>query len=236
MNLDEAYILCLNMLKPWGRVSKEDFEDCWNGMQSSKKRNLELQFLPTLWYGIDFHNPKYYRTYSAEHRNTQCSTEGWKQDLLYQLARCGNDPKNVCRNLHRLMRRWGATFPVDLSVAPVTVALRRPFYQTQEVWWPCLRMSAWVRALWDSAPKMLLAGHSVEDTLGWQSTFADFWSKYKSFNGMHPLYDDGYDARFVVPYFLHGDEGRGQCRRQFMVESFQPCISWKGPNVTNESG
>ena len=161
---------------------------------------------------------------------------GWKQDLLQKLQRAGNDKKNVCRNLHSLLRRNGGFFPVDIDVAPAPIATRRPCYQISQVWWPVLKMSSWVRALLNKAPQMILAGHRVEDTLGWQSTFASFWTRYKSVNGSHSIFSDGYDQRFVVPYFLHGDEGRGQCRRPFMVESFQPCISWKGSNVTNESG
>lgn len=109
-------------------------------------------------------------------------------------------------------------------------------YRTQQVWWPVLRMSSWVQALCQEAPGMILAGHRLEDTVGWQSTFSDFWMKYKSFCPSHPIFTSSYDLRLVVPYYFHGDEGRGQCRRQFMVESFQPCISWKGSAFTNESG
>ena len=40
----------------------------------------------------------------------------------------------------------------------------------------------------------------------------------------------------AIPYFIHGDEGRGYCRRPFMVESWQPVISYKGLDKINESG
>ena len=162
--------------------------------------------------------------YRMETRSTSKATTCWEWQ------------KNVCRNLHTLLRRNGGVFPVEIDVAPATIARRRPFYHTSQVRWPVLKMSSWVKALLNKAPQMILAGHRVEDTSGWQSTFSSFWTRYKSVNGSHDIFSDGYDQRFVVPYFLHGDEGRGQCRRPFMVESFQPCISWKGSDVTNESG
>lgn len=162
--------------------------------------------------------------------------KSWKQDLLKMISKTGNSKRNVCRNLHSLLRRNKALFPVDVDVAPVTVAVRRPVYRTEAVWWPVLPMSAWVKALWNEAPSMLLGGHSNEDVAGWQSILSNFWKQYRSFNDKHPIYADGHDQRFCIPFFLHGDEGRGQCRRPFMVESWQPCISFKGTDFTNESG
>ena len=68
------------------------------------------------------------------------------------ISKTGNSKQNVCRNLHSLLRRNKALFPVDIDVAPVTVAVRRPVYRTEAVWWPVLPMSAWVKALWSEAP------------------------------------------------------------------------------------
>ena len=97
-------------------------------------------------------------------------------------------------------------------------------------------MSAWVRSLIEHSPKMLLAGHDLADASGWQQAFQRFWQLYRHTNGEHCLFQDQYDTRFCIPYFLHGDEGRGYCRRPFMVESWQPCIGPKGLSFTNESG
>ena len=127
-------------------------------------------------------------------------------------------------------------FPVDIDLAPVTVAMRKPYYQIREIWWPMLPMSSWVKALWNEAPQMILGGHRREDIAGWRTELANFWNQYRKCNGNHQLFCDNYDTSLVVPFFLHGDEGRGACRRQFMVESFQPVLSWKGVGSTNESG
>jgi len=97
-------------------------------------------------------------------------------------------------------------------------------------------MASWVRALLDQSPGMLLAGHCLRDVTKWQAVFSRFWDLYRHVNPNHCIYADGLDARNCIPYFMHGDEGRGYCRRPFMVESFQPVISQKGLEYTNESG
>ena len=110
-------------------------------------------------------------------------------------------------------------FPVKLDCAPVTIAVRKPRYKTVEVWWPVLRLSCWAAALLKEVPRVLLGGHSLEDTFGWQSTFQTFWQKYQRINPKHRIYADKLDWKLCVPYFIHGDEGRGLCRRQFLVTS-----------------
>ena len=84
---------------------------------------------------------------------------------------------------------------------------------------------------------MILGGHTFQDRQGWEELFSTFWSKYEQVNSDHPVYLDFDEAtrRRCIPYFLHGDEGRGQCRRPFMIESFQPCVSHRGLEFTNES-
>ena len=84
---------------------------------------------------------------------------------------------------------------------------------------------------------MILAGHSLEDRHAWENVFSTFWEKYEQVNPSHPLYVD-FEATArgrCIPYFLHGDEGRGQRRVPLMIESFQPCISHRGLSFTNES-
>ena len=152
------------------------------------------------------------------------------------ISKTGNSKRNACRNLHRLLRRNKGLFPVDVDVAPITVAVRKPVYRTEQVWWPMVPLTSWVKALWEQAPTMLLGGHSSEDVNGWQLTMLQFWRRFKSFHESHPIFADGHDLKYAIPYMLHGDEGRGQSRRSFMVEAWQPCISHKGINFTNESG
>ena len=161
---------------------------------------------------------------------------GRKTDLLCKLSRAGQSKANACRNLHRLINRNNVLFPVPIDCGLVRVALRKPEYRTEQVYWPFLRMKDWIRCLLRESPKMLLAGYDLADAPGWTGVFSTFWSKYRLTNPSHCIFSDNLDTRYAIPYFLHGDEGRGYCRRPFMVESFQPVISHKGLDHINESG
>ena len=164
---------------------------------------------------------------------------GKRHDLLHRISRAGKGQKaggNFCRNLHQIITRAHAQFPVAISKVRITVAFRKPVLRTEEVDWPVLHMSSWVRTLLDHVPELLLAGHQREQVSEWRKTFASFWRTYQSIDGEHDIYTSGFDLSCCCPYFLHGDEGQGLSRRSFLVESFQPTISWKGDGFTNESG
>ena len=156
-------------------------------------------------------------------------------DLLFKIARSGHSERNACRNLHRLINRNGLLYPVPISAKLITVARRKPTYSVEQLWWPILKMSDWVKVLLARTPKILLAGHDLKD-FGWKNTLRQFWLDYEEVNGSHIVYQSGFPPEFNIPYFLHGDEGRTHRSRSFMVESFQPVISHKGPMKTNESG
>lgn len=85
---------------------------------------------------------------------------------------------------------------------------------------------------------MLLAGHELSDFVGWQQVFTTFWDSYRMVNPNHVIFQElgDFPIACAIPYFIHGDEGRGYCRRPFMVESWQPVISYKGLDKINESG
>ena len=165
--------------------------------------------------------------------NPTCSSWG-KFDLLWKLSRAGLDKRNACRNLHRLIDRKDILFPVPIDAVKITVAIRKPYYKSTQLWWPILRISDWVPCLVKHSPQAILAGHRLEDVLGWQRAFQDFWKEYKLVNPTHCFYTDGLDAKFSVLFSVHGDEGRGYCRRPYLVESWQPVLGWKGKGATNE--
>lgn len=83
---------------------------------------------------------------------------------------------------------------------------------------------------------MLLGGFKLEHVKHWSEMLRQFWKLYLSAYPGHCLKTSGFDHGFCIPYFFHGDEGRGYRNRPVMIESFQPVISYKGPLVTNESG
>lgn len=157
-------------------------------------------------------------------------------DLLRGIARAGQSKKNACRNLHTLINRSGILFPVRIDAALVSVAYRKPVFRREKLWWPIIRMTDWATTMLRERPGMLLGGHNLEQVNQWNQMFIDFWTDYFSGHPGHPLAASGYNLGFCIPYFFHGDEGRGFRQRAVMVESFQPVISRKGPSCTNMSG
>ena len=123
-------------------------------------------------------------------------------------------------------------------MVPVTIRLRRPRPHNDVVQWPIIRITDWAHVLLSRNPEFMLGGMRLhEDALGWQTMLSNFWQEYKCIDGSHPVFHlDGFDPAFSIPYALHGDEGAGLRKKPFLVESFQPIISVKGPFHTNESG
>lgn len=97
--------------------------------------------------------------------------------------------------------------------------------------WPCLHLSDWIRCCFERfAGFFFLAGLTMDSWEEAQDNFRTFWSRYSKLHGdavSHP--------ESTVPIYIHGDEGRGQCKRPLLVISFQPIMAWGGPNVVNSS-
>ena len=156
--------------------------------------------------------------------------------MLHKLAKAGTSRTNVCRNLHNLLEKSGAQYPVPLATVPTTIRLRKPRPHDEVLQWPVIRISDWARVLLEKNPAYLLGGCKLEDELGWSMILSSFWEKYRSINPSHVAYTSGLELSRLIPYAIHGDEGRGLRGKPFLVESFQPIISKHGLFVTNESG
>ncbi|CAE7347924.1 unnamed protein product [Symbiodinium sp. CCMP2592] len=158
---------------------------------------------------------------------------------LRQLAKCGRSMKNECRALHRLMHRQGRTLPVRVS--QVSTPVRIPGQRGKaKVNFPVLFLSSWCQQVFsdDAAAqgKMLLGGFSLHEEDKYRPMFAEFWSRFRFFRPDLDLYKQSFDRSLCLPVALHGDEGRGKLRRPLMIISYQPLISYKGPDYTNLSG
>ena len=151
------------------------------------------------------------------------------------LAACGAGNTvgtNASRSLHRLIQRQGRTLPVQ--VQSVTVPVRivskgRP--GKTDMPFPVIKPSAWLEYSLNVGGEAFLGGHSLIDEEGaYRSMFLKFWKDYQA---LHPECELFHRC---VPLCVHGDEGRGKCRRPIMILSVQPIIGPKGPNYVNTSG
>ena len=158
--------------------------------------------------------------------------------MLHRIAKAGTSRSNVCRNLHRLLKRSGAQYPVPLTTVPVSIRLRKPKPHSEVIDWPIIRISDWAQVLLQMNPKFLLGGHRMEDIDGWKMMLCTFWDMYRMIDEQHPMYctSDHPPPSNTIPYCLRGDEGRGLRNKPFLVESFQAVIGLDGLFGTNESG
>lgn len=153
--------------------------------------------------------------------------------MLSRLALVGKSKKHACRVLHSLVEGTGVT--LKLQFEPVLITLRRlKPVRVCQAWWPTFSMQAWASHLLEHHPKILLAGHSLQDR-GWQRIFRRFWKTYRTIDPTHPVFQSGYDTSFLAPYAFHGDEGRGRGKVPFLVFSWQPVVSHLGLGHCNDS-
>ena len=104
----------------------------------------------------------------------------------------------------------------------------------EEINYPVLLPSTWLRYLLTSCPEVILGGHDIQEQQAWTTMFGNFWEHFnKSMPGIEM---NGLDPEFCIPIAIHGDEGRGHTRKPIMVLAWQPLVSYLGPAVTNTSG
>ena len=160
---------------------------------------------------------------------------GKSHDLLWKMAQCTDGRnKNACRGLSRLIHNQGLSLEIDLIYVPITCRRRKPFVQDNLLNWPVLSMRSWFDYLLSAHPQLLLGGHALDGD--WPEMFGEFWAQWAREEPSHEVYSCGKPLKLCLPYFTHGDEGQTLRKTPFMVQSFQPAISWKGPTFTTLSG
>lgn len=133
--------------------------------------------------------------------------------------------------MHRFVHKKNKTLPVKVTTmeTPVRGSARRKNVKT--TMWPVLHLSDWIRAAFEEPYHgfFLTGGHRLHEGVEpIQRMLRDFWRRYVFHDDSTPN-----DPGSTLPIFLHGDEGRGQVKRPCLVVSFQPCISWIGPDHPN---
>lgn len=77
----------------------------------------------------------------------------------------------------------------------------------------------------------LLGGKRLPDDLhAVHEMLSQFWERHQFVDGRCTAPKE---PRCTIPYFIHGDEGRGQVKRPILVVSFQPLFSWGGEQTLN---
>ena len=104
--------------------------------------------------------------------------------------------------------------------------------------WPVLKLSDWAATELSKGGEMFLGGCNVCDEVSWRALLRGFWARYYEKDPGHLLYDPemGLNPETVIPYMLHGDEGRGRNKQPLLSISFQCLISHYGEHRLNTSG
>lgn len=162
-------------------------------------------------------------------------TQGRTDDLLWRMASCSKG-KNASRGLTRLIYNFGCSLEIDIDYVEVTCRKRRPKIHDVQLPWPVLRMKSWCKFIFETHPSLLLGGYDLSSSAKWQGMFQEFWDRYRDIEGNHDIYTSGKPLSHCIPFAIHGDEGVTHRRRAFMVQSWQPIISFRGTGKTAVSG
>ena len=152
-----------------------------------------------------------------------------------KIAHSEQSKSNACRSLHTLLKRKkGLALPINIEVFPLTIRKRRPV-EVLKVWWPMISMHEWVKYFFNHNPKLILGGHELWDSAGFEAMFLSFWETYRREDPEHEVYERGFPLQHCIPVMVHGDEGRGYCRIPLLVLSLQPVISFRGPDCQTDA-
>lgn len=146
-----------------------------------------------------------------------------------EMAKGGIYTQKICnasRNIFRYIHKKGKTLPVPISSLMVPVRGKSRYKHIEEVRaWPILYLSSWFRTAFQHPYDgfFLLGGYKINHLDSIKGMLRHFWERYKGIDDVCP-----HDPELTIPFFLHGDEGRGQCHRPVLVLAAQPIIGWKG--------
>ena len=157
---------------------------------------------------------------------------------LRDLAACGSGRRqddNISRNFHRLLGLRGKFLPITVTAVTAPVFLHKGKPKVENIPYPVLLPSDWVSYMMSIGGEAILGGWSVGDTCQFTTMLEDFWCKYMSCKPDFKL-AEGLRPKYCIPIAVHGDEGRGKVKRPIMVLSWQPVLSWKGPEFVNMGG
>ncbi len=155
---------------------------------------------------------------------------GVYDDSIAQVAKWAiNDKhmKNASRSIFTFIHQKNKTLPVPISSLRVPVRGKSRYKHIEQTrLWPILLLSDWVRTSFENpyGGFFFLGGHRLHQLDIVKEMLRRFWNKHKvvdsTINPPHP--------EVTIPFFLHGDEGRGQAKDPVLVLAAQPIIGWTG--------
>ena len=82
----------------------------------------------------------------------------------------------------------------------------------------------------------MLGGLRLQDDLDTiKDMLSVFWAHHQHVHVDVEMGEPPQQPKCTIPYFTHGDEGRGQAKQPILVVSFQPLMSWGDMESVNAS-
>lgn len=132
----------------------------------------------------------------------------------------------------RLRKRFG----VQVTFHTVTVKAKWPKIKPEKVEYPFIMLSSWAESILKELPQYFLGGCSdIQNLEVFSQTLTTFWSKYRQSHPDHPVYKrfEASQLAYVIPYAIHGDEGRGRNFVPTLIIAYQMMIHPLGMDYTN---
>ena len=104
--------------------------------------------------------------------------------------------------------------------------------------YPVITLKSWVSYLFQNHPRYVLGGFELSEKQKYTELFHTFWKRYQHVDQHHPVYRFFPESDFgrIVPFALHGDEGRGLSKVPLLVCGFQFVVPVQGVEKTNMAG
>lgn len=134
--------------------------------------------------------------------------------------------KNASRTLQNFIHKKGKTLEAAISMVDTPLRVRAVSKRKKvEVRpWPVLPLQAWLRAGFAEPFHgfYFLGGFQLDSVSEAKALLESFWEKHRFVDSDMPKYPSS-----TIPFYIHGDEGRGQGKRPILVLSYQPILGWK---------
>ena len=164
------------------------------------------------------------------------SIDGWSQgqfvlgiynDKITQFAKWGADDKkskNASRGIFQFIHENDKTLPVPVSTIMVPVRGKSRHKHLERIKaWPMLFLSDWLKTAFQHPYDgfYLLGGRKADQLDKVKTMLSLFWERHQVVDPIAPEHPE-----VTIPFYVHGDEGRGLVKRPVLVLGAQPVMGW----------
>ena len=119
------------------------------------------------------------------------------------------------------------------------VLVHRPKVREMKLDYPFIRLMDWAQYLLQHHSEHVLGGHNIHHVAEYTAMFQQFWKNYYNLDPGHECYvkfKKFADMGSLIPYCIHGDEGRGKAKNPILITAYQFVIGVHGEQHTNMKG